>query len=96
MERSSMFAEMVLIAGLAAAISAFTTAIRRLIFKKEDLAKMAEIQAFNKELMTATRKKDQKTLQKLQKKKDYIQKLNAEISKKNLMTMFASLMIFFT
>ncbi|MEM1965008.1 MAG: EMC3/TMCO1 family protein [Candidatus Caldarchaeum sp.] len=96
MERSSMFAEMVLIAGLAAAISAFTTAIRRLIFKKEDLAKMAEIQAFNKELMTATRKKDQKTLQKLQKKRDYIQKLNAEISKKNLMTMFASLMIFFT
>ncbi len=90
-----MVLEMIMISGTAAAISATVTGIRRLIFKKEDLAKMAEIQAFNKELMMATRKRDQKTLQKLQKKKEYIQKLNAEVSKKNLIAMFASLMIFF-
>jgi len=88
--------EMMIISGMAAAISAATTGLRKIIFKKEDFAKMAEIQAFNKELMAATRKKDQKTIQKLQKRKEYIQKLNAEVSKKNLMTMFASMMIFFT
>ncbi|MCS7129492.1 MAG: EMC3/TMCO1 family protein [Candidatus Caldarchaeum sp.] len=91
-----MFLEMVIISGMAAGMSAATSALRKVVFKKEDLAKMAEIQAFNRELMTATRKKDQKTIQKLQKKREYIQKLNAEVSKKNLITMFASLMLFFT
>ncbi|MEM1942896.1 MAG: EMC3/TMCO1 family protein [Candidatus Caldarchaeum sp.] len=91
-----MIVEMMIISGMAAAISATTTGLRKIIFKKEDFAKMAEIQAFNRELMAATRKKDQKTIQKLQKKKDYIQKINAEVSKKNLVTMFASMMIFFT
>ena len=91
-----MVVEMLLISGAAAAISATTTGIRRLVFKKEDYEKMAELQAYNKQLMAATRQKDQKTLQKLQKKKEYMAKLNAEISKKNLFTMFGSLIIFFT
>ncbi len=90
-----MVLEMIMISGIAAAVSAATAGIRRLIFKKEDLAKIAEIQAFNRELIRARQKKDQKALQKLQKKKEYIQKLNAEISKKNLLTMLASLMILF-
>ncbi len=93
---SKMVVEMLLISGAAAALSATTTGIRRLLFKKEDYEKMAEIQAYNRQLMAATRQKDQKTLQKLQKKKEYIAKLNAEIGKKNLFTMFGSLIIFFT
>ncbi|MEM2064978.1 MAG: hypothetical protein QXH59_00605, partial [Candidatus Caldarchaeum sp.] len=73
---------MLLLSSLAAAISAATTAIRKIVFKKEDLAKIAEIQSYNRELMTATRKKDQKTIQKLQKKQDYIRQINAEVTKK--------------
>ncbi|MEM3053617.1 MAG: EMC3/TMCO1 family protein, partial [Candidatus Caldarchaeum sp.] len=91
-----MFLDMLLLSSLAAAISAATTAIRKIVFKKEDLAKIAEIQSYNRELMTATRKKDQKTIQKLQKKQDYIRQINAEVTKKNMITMFASLLIFFT
>ncbi|MDW8083737.1 MAG: EMC3/TMCO1 family protein [Candidatus Caldarchaeum sp.] len=91
-----MVVDMMMISSIAAALSAATSVLRKLIFKKEDYAKMAEIQAFNRELMNATRKKDQKTIQKLQKKKAYIQQINAEVTKKNLITMFSSLMIFFT
>ncbi|MCS7110578.1 MAG: EMC3/TMCO1 family protein [Candidatus Caldarchaeum sp.] len=91
-----MVTEMVMISSVAAALSAATSILRKLVFKKEDYAKMAEIQQYNRELMNATRKKDQKTIQKLQKKKAYIQQINAEVTKKNLITMFSSLMIFFT
>lgn len=91
-----MLADMMMIVSIAAALSAVTSGLRKIIFKKEDYLKMAELQAYNRELMTATRKRDQKTIQKLQKKKAYIQQLNAEITKKNLFTMFGSLMIFFT
>ncbi len=87
---------MLMILGLAAGLSALTNGIRRVVLKEEDMRKMAEIQAFNKELLAAQRKKDTKTVQKLQHRKEYIQKLNAEVSKKNMIIMFSSLMIFFT
>ncbi|MEM3096708.1 MAG: EMC3/TMCO1 family protein [Nitrososphaerota archaeon] len=91
-----MVYELLMILGMAAGLSALTNGIRRVVLKEEDLRKMAEIQAFNRELLAAQRKKDMKAVQKLQHRKDYIQKLNAEVSKKNMIVMFSSLIIFFT
>ncbi|MEM4417148.1 MAG: EMC3/TMCO1 family protein [Nitrososphaerota archaeon] len=91
-----MVLEMLAVLGVAAGISAVTTGIRRVIFKEEDMRKMAEIQAFNRELLAAQRKKDAKAIQKLQSRKEYIQKLNADVSKKNMLIMFSSMIIFFT
>ncbi len=91
-----MLADMLAIIGMAGILALITLGIRKAVLKKEDLEKMAEVQAYQKELLAAQRKKDQKTIQKLEKKKEYIQKLNAEVSKKNLIIMFTSLIIFFT
>ncbi|MEM2061569.1 MAG: EMC3/TMCO1 family protein, partial [Candidatus Caldarchaeum sp.] len=91
-----MLVDMMMILSIAAALSSATSVLRKVVFKREDYLKMAELQAYNRELMNATRKKDQKTIQKLQKKKAYIQQINADITKKNLVTMFSSLLLFFT
>ena len=91
-----MVLQMLIILGLSALLSVITLALRKAVLKREDMLKMAEIQAYNRELLAARRKRDQKAIQKLEKKKEYIQRLNAEVSKKNLIVMFGSLLIFFT
>jgi len=88
--------DMLVITAMSAALATATLAIRKAILKREDLEKMAEIQAYQRELLAARRKNDHKAIQKLEKRKEYIQKLNAEVSKKNLMVIFASLILFFT
>jgi len=91
-----MLEDMLSIMGMAILLALATLAIHKAVLKREDMEKMAEIQAYQRELLNAKRKNDQKTIQKLEKKKEYIQKLNAEVSKKNMIVMFASLIIFFT
>jgi len=89
-----MAIELLMITGIAVGLSAITNGIRKVVLKKEDLERMAEVQAYNRELLAAQRKKDQKTIQKLQKRKEYIQKANMQVTKKNMIVMFSSFFIF--
>jgi len=77
-------------------IGVLNAVLRRVIFTKEDLKNMQEAAEYRRELMRAAKEKDTKTLQKLEKRKDYIQKIEAKTFGKNMIIMMASLAIFFT
>jgi len=69
--------------------------LRRVIITKEDVKNMQEAAEYRRELMKAAKEKDVKTLQKLEKRKEYIQKIEAKTFGKNMIIMMASLAIFF-
>jgi len=83
------------ILGIAIGVSLLTNYLRRRIMSPADMAKMAESQRFKRQLLEAKRKGDQKTLQRLMKKQEYYRKIDAEVGKKNMITMFATLGIFY-
>lgn len=83
------------ILGIAVAVSFLTNYLRRRLISPEDMAKMAESQRFKRQLLEAKRKGDKKALQRLMKKQEYYQKIDAEVGKKNIITMFATLAIFY-
>ncbi len=80
---------------LAVLVSVATNLIRRRLISKEDTLKMAESQLYKKTLLEAKRKGDEKLVQKLMKKQEYYQKIDAQIAKKNIITLFATLAIFY-
>lgn len=80
---------------IAVAVGLATSLLRRRLLTPEDMAKMAESQKFKKMLLEAQRKGDKKTIQKLMRKQDYYRKIDAEIGKKNMLLLFASLVIFY-
>lgn len=80
---------------LAVLVSVATNLIRRRLISKEDTLKMAESQLYKKTLLEARRKGDEKLVQKLMKKQEYYQKIDAQIAKKNIITLFATLAIFY-
>jgi len=90
-----MFNPMVEIFLIALGVSAATNALRKKLITPEDMAKMMESQKFKKKLLEAQRKGDKKALQKLMKKQEYYQKIDAEVGKKNFAMLFASLAIFY-
>jgi uncharacterized membrane protein (DUF106 family) len=77
-------------------IGILNAALRRVIITKEDLRNMQEAAEYRKELMKAVKEKDTKALQKLEKRKDYIQKIEAKTFGKNMLIMMVSLAVFFT
>lgn len=80
---------------LAIIVSVATNLIRRKLISKEDALKMAESQLYKKSLLEARKKGDEKQIQKLMKKQEYYQKIDAEIAKKNIITLFATLAVFY-
>ncbi len=80
---------------LAVLVSVATNLIRRKLISKEDTLKMAESQLYKKTLLEARRKGDEKLIQKLMKKQEYYQKIDAQIAKKNIITLFATLAMFY-
>lgn len=81
--------------GLAILVSLTTNLIRRKIISAEDMMKMAESQSFKRSLLEAKRKGDEKLVQKLMKKQEYYQKIDAQIAKKNILTLLLTLAIFY-
>jgi len=77
-------------------IGILNAVLRRVIITKEDLRNMQEAAEYRHELMKAAKEKDTKTLQKLEKRKDYIQKIEAKTFGKNMIIMMVSLAVFFT
>lgn len=80
---------------IALCVSAVTNFLRRKVISPQDMARMMESQNFKKTLYEAQRKGDQKTLQKLMRKREYYQKIDAEIGKKNMIFLVGSLGIFY-
>jgi len=85
---------MLFIIAIAAATISLTNLIRRAIIKKQDVEKMREANLFRQELMRAKRRGDQKTLQKLEKRMDYIKKVELDVMKKNFTVMIISMALF--
>jgi uncharacterized membrane protein (DUF106 family) len=75
---------MLLTVAIALATISLTNFVRRTIIKKQDMEKMME----------AKRRGDQKTLQKLEKRMDYIKKVEFDIMKKNFTVMIISMALF--
>jgi uncharacterized membrane protein (DUF106 family) len=73
-----------------------STALRRVIITKEDMMAMQEVQRFNRELMTALRQKDKKAIERLEKRKEYMQRMQTRILGKNMLLMVLSMAIFFS
>jgi uncharacterized membrane protein (DUF106 family) len=80
---------------ISVAVSLATSILRRRILTPEDMAKMAESQNYRKMLLEVQRKGDKKMLQKLMRKQDYYRKIDAEIGKKNIILLVASIAIFY-
>ncbi|MEM3395065.1 MAG: EMC3/TMCO1 family protein [Nitrososphaerota archaeon] len=76
-------------------IGILNSILRRILITKEDVRNMQEAAEYRRELMKAAKEKDVKTLQKLEKRKEYIQKIEAKTFGKNMLIMMASLAIFF-
>lgn len=77
-------------------LAVISTSLRRLILRKEDLLTMQEIQKYNRELMSALRQKDKKAIERLEKKKEYMQRMQSRILGKNMLLMVISMVIFFS
>jgi uncharacterized membrane protein (DUF106 family) len=80
---------------LAVLVSLVTNLIRRKLISREDTLKMAESQLYKKSLLEARRRGDEKLIQKLMKRQEYYQKIDAQIAKKNIITLFATLAVFY-
>lgn len=80
---------------IAIVVSLATSLLRRKIMTPEDMVKMAESQRYRKMLLEAQKKGDKKTLQRLMRKRDYYRKIDAEIGKKNILVLIASITIFY-
>lgn len=76
--------QIVAIAGLAALMS---SAVSRIVMGPGATVKRAEIAQFRTELLKAKKQGDKKALAKLQKKQEYINKLNAELGKKTMIVL---------
>ncbi|MEM2543759.1 MAG: EMC3/TMCO1 family protein [Nitrososphaerota archaeon] len=85
---------MLLIIITAILLISLTNFIRKSIIKKQDMEKMMEANLFRQELMKAKRRGDQKTIQKLEKRMDYIKKVEFEVMKKNFTVMIISMALF--
>lgn len=77
-------------------IAIINTVIRRAVITKEDVKNMQDAAEFRRELMKAAKEKDVKTFQKLEKKKEYFQKIEAKTFGKNMIIMMISLAVFFS
>ncbi|MEM0381685.1 MAG: EMC3/TMCO1 family protein [Nitrososphaerota archaeon] len=84
------------ILGFSMALALVSAGLRRVLLSKEDMLAMQEVTRYNRELMKALREKDMKTVEKLEKKKEYMQKIQAKIFGKNMILMLISMVIFFT
>ncbi|MDJ0273702.1 MAG: EMC3/TMCO1 family protein [Aigarchaeota archaeon] len=82
------------IMALTAALSLATALLRRMVFTREDMLLMAEVQEYHREVLKAVREKDPKALQRLEKRKEYYQRVQARLMGKNVMLMFATLAIY--
>lgn len=80
---------------IALCVNFVTNLLRRKMLSPRDLAKMMESRQYKKMLIEAQKKGDQKALQKLMKKREYYQKIDAEVGKKNLLLLLGSLGIFY-
>jgi len=80
---------------IAIVVSFATNFLRRKLMTPEDMAKMMESQKFKKALLEAQRKGDKKALQRLRKKQEYYQKIDAEIGKKNFVIFLVSIGLFY-
>ncbi|MCS7146361.1 MAG: EMC3/TMCO1 family protein [Nitrososphaerota archaeon] len=84
------------ILGLSTFLALVSSGLRRVVLSKEDMLAMQEVSKYNRELMKALREKDKKAIERLEKKKEYMQKVQAKIFGKNMTLMLISLVIFFT
>jgi len=82
------------IMALTVALSLLTSLIRRRLFTREDMLLMAEVQEYQKEVLRAVKQKDAKALQRLEKKKEYYQRVQTRLMGKNMILMFSTLAIY--
>ncbi len=82
------------IMALTVVLSLVTALIRRKVFTREDMVLMAEVQEYHREMLKAVRQKDAKALQRLEKKKEYYQRVQTRLMGKNLVLMFSTLAIY--
>ncbi len=82
------------IMALTVALSLVTALIRRKVFTREDVILMAEVQEYQREMLKAVRQKDAKALQRLERKKEYYQRVQTRLMGKNLVLMFSTLAIY--
>ncbi len=79
---------------LTVALSLVTSLIRRKVFTREDMLIMAEVQEYQREMLKAVRQKDAKALQRLERKKEYYQRVQTRLMGKNMVLMFSTLAIY--
>ena len=84
------------ILGFSTMLALVSAGLRRVILSKEDMLAMQEVTKYNRELMKALREKDMKAVERLEKKKEYMQRVQAKIFGKNMILMLISMVIFFT
>ncbi len=82
------------ILALTVALSLTTSLIRRKLFTREDMLLMAEVQEYQREMLKALRQKDAKALQRLERRKEYYQRVQTRLMGKNLTLMFSTLAIY--
>lgn len=90
----SLTAQAVEIALLSFGLSLASSLLRRFTFSKEDMMLMAEAQRFQREMLRAVREKDSKALSRLEKQKDYYQRVQGRLMGKNLALMFATMALY--
>lgn len=77
-------------------LSLANSLIRRALIKEDDIRKMMEANEYRRAMLKALKEKDKKTIEKLERRKDYIQRLEAQTAMKNLIIMAISFGLFFT
>ncbi|MEM2910690.1 MAG: EMC3/TMCO1 family protein [Nitrososphaerota archaeon] len=85
---------MLLVIIIAILTISLTNFVRKSILKRQDMERMKEVNLFRQELMKAKRRGDQKTIQRLEKRMDYIKKVEFNIMKKNFTVMIISMILF--
>lgn len=65
-------------------LAIFSLSISKIVLGEETLRKMRESTLWKRKLLEAKRNKDEKLLAKLEKKREYMEKINAEIASKQL------------
>lgn len=65
-------------------LAIFSITISKIVLGKETLRKMHESTLWKRELLNARKNKDEKLLAKLEKKREYMEKIDAEVASKQL------------
>lgn len=75
-------------------LSLLSSLLRRKTFSREDMVLMVEAQRFQRDLLKAMKEKDTKTLSRLEKQREYFQRVQSRLMVKNLTLMLLTMGIY--